>query len=80
MSTTIAAPATGRRVELGRYRVEDQERIPVGRRIGGEVYVYDHPVGRAATTSSSAASARRPSWRFSSPTTAGGPSSSGPAR
>ncbi len=44
MSTTTAAP-TGRSVELGRYRTEDGERVLVGRRIEGEVFVYDYPRG-----------------------------------
>lgn len=44
MSITITEPTTGPRVELGRYTVEDEERVLVGRRIEGEVYVYDYPV------------------------------------
>lgn len=44
MSTTITDPATGPTVELGRYTLEEGERVLVGRRIEGEVYVYDRPV------------------------------------
>jgi hypothetical protein len=45
MPTTITAPRSGRSVELGRYRVEDADRVLVGRRIEGEVFVYDYPLG-----------------------------------
>ena len=49
---------------LGHYTVSDEARVLVGRRIEGEVYVYDYPGdGRVAATSSSRASSRRPSWR-----------------
>jgi hypothetical protein len=41
--TTIKT--TGPRVELGRYPTPDGERVLVGRRIDGEVFVYDHPAG-----------------------------------
>lgn len=44
MSTPTAAP-TGQAVELGRYRTEQGERVLVGRRIEGEVFVYDYPRG-----------------------------------
>lgn len=43
MSANTTTPTTGPRVELGRYRTPDEERVLVGRRIDGEVYVYDHP-------------------------------------
>jgi hypothetical protein len=45
MSTTIADQAAAPRVELGRYEIAEGERILVGRRIDGEIFVYDHPVG-----------------------------------
>lgn len=46
MNTTITTTETiGRKVELGRYETEAGERVLVGRRIEGEIYVYDHPVG-----------------------------------
>jgi hypothetical protein len=45
MPATITDPATGPKVELGRYETENGERVLVGRRIEGEVFVYDHPVG-----------------------------------
>ncbi len=45
MSDTTTVPTTGPRVELGRYETDDGERVLVGRRIDGEVFVYDHPVG-----------------------------------
>jgi hypothetical protein len=44
MSATATA-RTAPRVELGRYRVGEEDRVLVGRRIEGEVYVYDYPVG-----------------------------------
>jgi hypothetical protein len=43
MSATIADTATGPRVELGRYVTPEGERVLVGRRIDGEVFVYDYP-------------------------------------
>jgi hypothetical protein len=43
MSTMTTTGTCGSRVELGRYRTEDEERVLVGRRIDGEVFVYDHP-------------------------------------
>jgi hypothetical protein len=39
-------PTCGARVELGRYETPEGERVLVGRRIEGEVFVYDHPVGQ----------------------------------
>ncbi|MCW2980485.1 MAG: hypothetical protein JWO14_2212 [Solirubrobacterales bacterium] len=45
MQTTVHSQATGTKVELGRYDTEQGERVLVGRRIDGEVFVYDHPVG-----------------------------------
>jgi hypothetical protein len=42
MSATATA-RTAPRVELGRYRVGEEERVLVGRRIDGEVFVYDYP-------------------------------------
>jgi hypothetical protein len=43
MSATITDRSTGPRVELGRYETTEGERVLVGRRIEGEVFVYDHP-------------------------------------
>ena len=37
---------TGRPVELGRYETPDGQRVLVGRRIEGEVHVYDAPRSR----------------------------------
>jgi hypothetical protein len=37
--------ARGAKVELDRYDTEQGERVLVGRRIEGEVFVYDHTVG-----------------------------------
>jgi hypothetical protein len=45
MQTTEDTRATGAKVELGRYKTEQGERVLVGRRIEGEVFVYDHPAG-----------------------------------
>jgi len=45
MSTTTTEQKIGPRVELGRYATPEGERILVGRRIDGEIFVYDHPVG-----------------------------------
>jgi hypothetical protein len=45
MQTTEDSKATGAKVELGRYDTEEGERVLVGRRIDGEVFVYDQPVG-----------------------------------
>jgi hypothetical protein len=45
MQTTTETKSTGARVELGRYDTDQGERVLVGRRIEGEVFVYDHPVG-----------------------------------
>jgi hypothetical protein len=36
-------PGTGKPVELGRYWVEGNERVLVGRRVDGEVRVFDAP-------------------------------------
>ncbi|HTR74564.1 MAG TPA: hypothetical protein VMH33_04815 [Solirubrobacterales bacterium] len=45
MPAATTTETTGPRVELGRYRTDEGERVLVGRRIDGEVFVYDHPVG-----------------------------------
>jgi hypothetical protein len=45
MQSTVHSHATGPKVELGRYDTEQGQRVLVGRRIEGEVFVYDHPVG-----------------------------------
>ncbi len=45
MKHAVHSPSTGARVELARYETEEGERVLVGRRIDGEVFVYDHPVG-----------------------------------
>lgn len=44
MTATATRPsATGRQVELGRYRTREGERVLLGRRIDGAVHVYDAP-------------------------------------
>jgi hypothetical protein len=43
MQSTTDTRAAGQRVELGRYETEEGERVLVGRRIDGEVFVYDYP-------------------------------------
>jgi hypothetical protein len=44
MSATAVQPAQQHQlVELGRYAVPDEARVLAGRRIDGEVYVYDYP-------------------------------------
>jgi hypothetical protein len=43
--STITTDTCGPRVELGRYTVDEEERVLVGRRIEGEVHVYDRPLG-----------------------------------
>jgi hypothetical protein len=45
MHTTANTSDTGARVERGRYDTDHGERVLVGRRIEGEVFVHDHPVG-----------------------------------
>lgn len=47
MSATITTGTCGPRVELGRYETTEGERVLVGRRIDGEVFVYDHPASGA---------------------------------
>lgn len=44
MHKTTTTETCGARVELGRYETEIGERVLVGRRIEGEVFVYDYPV------------------------------------
>jgi hypothetical protein len=40
---THTATTTGRPVELGRYETPDGGRILIGRRIDGQVHVFDRP-------------------------------------
>ena len=68
----------GERVELGRYRVPEGERIIYGQRVDGVVRVTDvPPTGADARTWSSASSSRTatPPSSPSSPTTSTRPSS-----
>jgi hypothetical protein len=37
---------TGRAVELGRYETPEGPRVLIGRRVGGEVHVYDAPCSK----------------------------------
>ena len=54
MSATAVQSDTPQLAVLGRYAVPEEGRALVGRRIEGEVYVYDYPVdGRG----------RRRGWR-----------------
>jgi hypothetical protein len=47
MSTTAVQTAPQHQpVVLGHYTVPDEARVLVGRRIDGEVYVYDYPADR----------------------------------
>ena len=43
MSATAIQSSPAQLNVLGRYTVPDEERVLVGRRIEGEVYVYDYP-------------------------------------
>lgn len=43
MSTQTASNYTGRPVELGRYETSEGGRVLIGRRIEGEVHVFDIP-------------------------------------
>lgn len=43
MSATAIQTRPAQLHELGRYTVSDQARVLVGRRIEGEVFVYDYP-------------------------------------
>ncbi len=43
MSATAIQSDTLQLVVLGRYAVPEEGRVLVGRRIEGEVYVYDYP-------------------------------------
>ncbi|HET8565892.1 MAG TPA: hypothetical protein VFL77_05410 [Solirubrobacterales bacterium] len=43
MSATAIQSQPAQLYELGRYSLSDQERVLVGRRIDGEVFVYDYP-------------------------------------
>lgn len=43
MSATAIQSQPAQLHELGRYSLSDQERVLVGRRIDGEVFVYDYP-------------------------------------
>jgi hypothetical protein len=45
MSTTTTSRPVGERVELGRYRISDGERILYGQRIAGVVRITDVPTG-----------------------------------
>jgi hypothetical protein len=44
MSATVVQSDTSQLAVLGRYAVPEEGRVLVGRRIEGEVYVYDYPV------------------------------------
>jgi hypothetical protein len=44
MSATAVQSDTPQLAVLGRYAVPEEGRVLVGRRIEGEVYVYDYPV------------------------------------
>ena len=49
MTQTDTRPATGRAVELGQYVTDLREqRILLGRRVDGQVRIYDAPLGNAA--------------------------------
>jgi hypothetical protein len=43
MSATAIQSQPAQLHELGRYCLTDEERVLVGRRIDGEVFVYDYP-------------------------------------
>jgi hypothetical protein len=43
MSATAIQSHSPQLHELGRYSLTDEERVLVGRRIDGEVFVYDYP-------------------------------------
>lgn len=45
MSATAIQSQPAQLHELGRYSLTDEERVLVGRRIDGEVFVYDYPRG-----------------------------------
>ncbi|HVD87055.1 MAG TPA: hypothetical protein VNB59_06575 [Solirubrobacterales bacterium] len=44
MSATAVQSDTPQLAVLGRYAAPEEGRVLVGRRIEGEVYVYDYPV------------------------------------
>lgn len=43
MSATAVQPAPSQLAVLGHYSLAEEARVLVGRRIEGEVYVYDYP-------------------------------------
>jgi hypothetical protein len=46
-TTAYAQPVVGKPCELGRYRIEEGERILVGQRVDGDVQITDRPLGRS---------------------------------
>ncbi len=81
MSVTTTQRRTGQPVELGRYKTPTGERTLIGRRIDGEVHVFDCPCsGSGRRYFVEAGFGSKAELAFCSLTTAARRSASAPAR